>query len=53
MVCLGAMDLNRLSPEDIQSISILKDASSAAIYGARSFGVVLITTKAECRKVFI
>ncbi len=42
-----AMDLNRLSPEDIQSISILKDASSAAIYGARAaFGVVLITTKA-------
>ena len=42
-----AMDLNRLAPEDIQSISILKDASSAAIYGARAaFGVVLITTKA-------
>jgi TonB-linked SusC/RagA family outer membrane protein len=42
-----AMELNRLSPEDIQTISILKDASSAAIYGARAaFGVVLITTKA-------
>jgi TonB-linked SusC/RagA family outer membrane protein len=41
-----AMELNRLSPGDIQSISVLKDASSAAIYGARAaFGVVLITTK--------
>lgn len=39
-------ELNRLLPEDIESISILKDASSAAIYGARaSFGVILITTK--------
>ena len=35
-----------LNPNDIQSIEILKDASSAAIYGARgSNGVVLITTK--------
>ncbi|HOW32107.1 MAG TPA: SusC/RagA family TonB-linked outer membrane protein, partial [Bacteroidales bacterium] len=35
-----------LNPNDIASISILKDASSAAIYGARgAFGVVLITTK--------
>ncbi len=41
-----AMELNRLSPGDIQTISVLKDASSAAIYGARAaFGVVLITTK--------
>lgn len=40
----GAM--NNLSPNDIESISILKDASSAAIYGSRaSNGVVLITTK--------
>ncbi len=38
--------LNFLNPNDIASISILKDASSAAIYGARAaFGVVLITTK--------
>lgn len=37
---------NMLNPEDIESISVLKDASSAAIYGARgAFGVVLITTK--------
>lgn len=39
-------DLNLLNPADIESVSVLKDASSAAIYGARaSFGVVLITTK--------
>lgn len=39
-------ELNRLSPEDVSNISVLKDASSAAIYGARAaFGVVLITTK--------
>jgi TonB-linked SusC/RagA family outer membrane protein len=37
--------LNRLNPNDIQSISILKDAS-AAIYGSRSAnGVILVTTK--------
>ena len=39
-------ELNVLNPSDIASISVLKDASSAAIYGARgAFGVVLITTK--------
>ncbi len=39
-------ELNRLSPEDVSNISVLKDASSAAIYGARAaFGVILITTK--------
>lgn len=39
-------DLYLLNPADIESVSVLKDASSAAIYGARaSFGVVLITTK--------
>jgi TonB-dependent starch-binding outer membrane protein SusC len=38
--------LNNLSPNDIESISVLKDASSAAIYGSRANnGVVLITTK--------
>ena len=38
--------LDRLNPEEVQSISVLKDAASAAIYGARgAFGVVLITTK--------
>lgn len=39
-----------LNPNDIASVSILKDASSAAIYGARgAFGVVLITTKNPAR----
>lgn len=42
----GGEELNRLQPEDIESISVIKDASSAAIYGARaSFGVILVTTK--------
>lgn len=39
-------DPSRINPNDIQSISVIKDASAAAIYGARgAFGVVLITTK--------
>lgn len=39
-------DMNTLNPDDIESISVLKDASSAAIYGSRAaFGVILITTK--------
>ena len=43
-----AIELNRLAPEDVESISVLKDASSAAIYGARAaFGVVLITTRTD------
>ena len=40
------MDIGSLNPNDIESISVLKDTSSAAIYGARAaFGVILITTK--------
>lgn len=39
-------DLNAVNPEDIESISVLKDASTSAIYGARgAFGVILVTTK--------
>lgn len=39
-------DINMLNPSDIESLSVLKDASSAAIYGARAaFGVILVTTK--------
>ena len=39
-------NLDRVNPNDIESISVLKDASSAAIYGAKAaFGVILITTK--------
>lgn len=45
-VASDAEEMNRLLPEDVESLSVLKDASSAAIYGARAaFGVVLITTK--------
>lgn len=39
-------DPRMLNPSDIESVSVLKDAASASIYGARAaFGVVLITTK--------
>lgn len=39
-------DPSLLNPNDVESVTILKDAASAAIYGARGvFGVVLITTK--------
>lgn len=39
-------DINLLNPQDIASVSVLKDAGSAAIYGSRaSNGVILITTK--------
>ena len=39
-------DLMKLNPNDVASISVIKDASAAAIYGARgAFGVILITTK--------
>lgn len=40
------MDANLVNPDDIESISVLKDAASASIYGARAaYGVILITTK--------
>lgn len=39
-------DFNYLNPEDIESINVLKDAASAAIYGSRAAnGVLLVTTK--------
>jgi TonB-linked SusC/RagA family outer membrane protein len=39
-------DINQLNPNDIESVSVLKDAASAAIYGTRAaFGVILVTTK--------
>lgn len=39
-------DLNRVNPNDVESISVIKDASAAAVYGARAaFGVILVTTK--------
>ena len=40
------MDPDLINPNDVASVSVLKDAASASIYGARAaFGVVLITTK--------
>ncbi|GAA4307399.1 TonB-dependent receptor [Compostibacter hankyongensis] len=42
----GGTNLNSINPDDIESIDVLKDASTTAIYGSRaSNGVVLITTK--------
>lgn len=39
-------DLNTLNPNDVESVSVLKDAASASIYGSRAaFGVILVTTK--------
>lgn len=39
-------DLNQINPADIESMSVLKDASAAAIYGTRAtFGVILVQTK--------
>lgn len=43
---IAVESMNNLSPQDIESIQVLKDASSAAIYGSRaSNGVILISTK--------
>ena len=40
-------DMSTVNPDDIESITVLKDASSTAVYGARgTFGVILMTTKA-------
>jgi TonB-linked SusC/RagA family outer membrane protein len=44
------VDINTVDPNDIQSIDVLKDAASAAIYGTRgSAGVIIITTKRGSR----
>jgi TonB-linked SusC/RagA family outer membrane protein len=44
-------DINRINPQDIEDISVLKDAASAAVYGSRSSnGVILITTKRAKQK---
>ena len=45
-VPITSSDFNAISPSDIESVSVLKDASSSSIYGARAAnGVVVITTK--------
>lgn len=46
-------DINHVDPNDIESISVLKDAASAAIYGSRAAnGVILITTNRAKKDVF-
>lgn len=45
-VAISASDFNTINPSDIESINVLRDASSTSIYGARaSNGVIVITTK--------
>ena len=39
-------NIDRINPRDVESVSVLKDASASAVYGARaSYGVILVTTK--------
>lgn len=39
-------DLNSINPQDIENVSVLKDAAASSIYGSRApFGVILVTTK--------
>jgi len=45
-VAISSADFNTINPNDIESVSVLKDASSTSIYGARAAnGVIVITTK--------
>ena len=45
--------MDNISPDDIESVSVLKDASSAAIYGSRAAnGVILVTTKRGQKGVY-
>lgn len=45
-VIVAAGDFARINPNDVENISILKDASASAIYGSRAaYGVILVTTK--------
>ncbi len=47
-------DINSLNPQDIQSLSVLKDAGAASIYGSRaSNGVIIITTKSGSKGVSV
>ena len=44
-------ELDSVNPNDVESISVIKDASAAAVYGARAaFGVILVTTKSGSNK---
>ena len=40
-----ARDFSQIDPNDIESVSVLKDASSAAIYGMDASAVIIVTTK--------
>lgn len=43
-------DLNTINPQDIENISVLKDAAASSIYGSRApFGVILVTTKSGAK----
>ena len=43
---MSATQINQMNPNDIEAMSVIKDASAAAIYGTKApFGVILITTK--------
>lgn len=43
---VSAGDFQRISPSDVESLSVLKDAAAAAIYGSRAaYGVFIVTTK--------
>ncbi|MGY0036407.1 TonB-dependent receptor plug domain-containing protein [Pedobacter sp. NJ-S-72] len=47
----GADDFNNLSPNDVDNISVLKDAAAAAVYGSRAAGgVVVVTTRTGKKK---
>lgn len=51
---ISLASLQRLNPDDIASISVLKDAAAAAIYGARAAGgVILVTTKTGKQGKFV
>lgn len=46
-------DLNMVNPQDIENISVLKDAAASSIYGSRApFGVILVTTKSGMKNKF-
>lgn len=46
-------DINQVNPEDVESMSVLKDAASASIYGSRAAaGVIVITTKRAKRTIY-
>lgn len=44
-------DIDMVNPNDVESISVIKDASASAVYGARAaYGVILVTTKSGAAK---